>query len=151
MKAIILSFLMIVVNSCSVQSHNNPQFNNIERKEIDKIELKEQTRGTNRSFVLNSEYLITVLNENTSKSKVSLSEWENIEKQINLIELSKISSLAAPTTGRYSDQALASTIIVISNGKTYQSSSFDAGNPPKELASLYKAIQQIIQNKKTTP
>ncbi|KIC64602.1 hypothetical protein [Chryseobacterium taiwanense] len=149
MKTIILSFLIILSSSCSV--HNNTsQLNNIKRKKIDKIELKEQTRGTNRSFTFNSEYLITVLNENTSNSKVSSSDWENIEKQINLIELSKISSFTAPTTGHYSDQALASTIIVTSNGKTYQSVSFDAGNPPKELAHLYKILQQTIQNKKTT-
>lgn len=150
MKAIILSFLMILIKSCSVQSHNNSQLNNIERKKIDKIELKEQTRGTNRSFTFNSDYLITVLNENTSNSKVFPSDWENIVKQINLIELSKISLFTAPTTGHYSDQALASTIIITSNGKTYQSVSFDAGNPPKELAPLYKILQQTIQNKKTT-
>jgi hypothetical protein len=132
------------------QGKNNNNLEQIKKQNIEKIELREQTRGTNRIFILNSENLITTLNENVNNSKISLSEWENIEKQVNLLDLSKIPSFIAPTTGHYSDQALASTIIITSNGNSYQSSSFDSGNPPKELASLYKAIQQIIQNKKTT-
>lgn len=150
--------LVVLLNLCFFNLNCNSQQNqeknkNIEysnKQKIDKIELKEQTRGTNRIFTFNSESLITVLNENTSNSKVDSSDWENIEKQINLIELSKFSSFTAPTTGHYSDQVLASTIIITSNEKTYQSVSFDAGNPPKELASLYKILQQTIQNKKTT-
>jgi len=150
MKVIILLFLMLLANSCTIRNNTSNQANDTREKKIEKIELREQTRGTNRSFVLNSENLIITLNEKVNDSKISLLEWENIEKQINYIDLSKISSFEAPTTDHYSDQSLASTIIITSSGKTHQSSSFDAGNPPKELAPLYKAIQQVIQSKKTT-
>ncbi len=152
MKTIILLFLIISTTACTMQ--NNAQINNIgENKstvKLEKIELKEQTRGTNRIITFNSKTLMTSLNGNLTQSKIALPEWENVEKQINLVDLSKISSFAAPSTGHYSDQALASTIIITSNGNTYQSSSFDFGNPPKELESLYKALRQIIQSKKTT-
>ncbi|MCE3077157.1 hypothetical protein [Chryseobacterium gwangjuense] len=149
---ILLNFCFLNFNCTSHQKQekNNNNLEQIQKQNIEKIELTEQTRGTNRSFTLNSKALITTLNGNIINSKIVLSEWENIEKQVNLVDLSKISSFAAPTTGHYSDQALASTIIITSNGNTYQSASFDAGNPPKELVSLYKILQQIIQNKKTT-
>lgn len=109
--------------------------------EIDKIELKEQTRGTNRSITFDAGSIITSLNENISKSEISSSEWENIVKQASLIDLSKIASYESPTTGRFSDSALASTIIITSNGKNYQSASFDAGIPPKELEGLYRLLK----------
>ncbi|WBV61892.1 hypothetical protein PFY12_07190 [Chryseobacterium camelliae] len=151
--------LLILLNlcffnfNCTSQQKQEKNTNNLEqtkKQKLEKIELREQTRGTNKSFTLSSEALTVSLNENITNSKITLSEWENVEKEVNHIDLSKISSFAAPTTGHYSDQALASTILITSNGSTYQSSSFDSGNPPKELASLYKILQQVIQSKKTT-
>ena len=111
------------------------------KQKISRIELKEQTRGTNRSITFDAGSIITSLNENISKSEISSSEWENIVKQASLIDLSKIASYESPTTGRFSDRALASTIIITSNGKTYQSASFDAGIPPKELEGLYRLLK----------
>ncbi|KQM62022.1 hypothetical protein [Chryseobacterium sp. Leaf201] len=111
------------------------------KQKISRIELKEQTRGTNRSITFDAGSIITSLNENISKSEISSSEWENIVKQTSLIDLSKIASYESPTTGRFSDRALASTIIITSNGKTYQSASFDAGIPPKELEGLYRLLK----------
>jgi len=110
-------------------------------KKIDKIIIIEKTRGTNRSITFDTGSIITSLNENISKSELSSSEWEDIVKQASLIDLSKIASYESPTTGRFSDSALASTIIITSNGKTYQSASFDAGIPPKELEGLYRLLK----------
>lgn len=111
------------------------------KQKISRIELKEQTRGTNRSITFDAGSIITSLNENISKSEISSSEWEDIVKQASLIDLSKIASHESPTTGRFSDRALASTIIITSNGKNYQSASFDAGIPPKELEGLYRLLK----------
>ncbi|MEI7487029.1 MAG: hypothetical protein WCJ72_06390 [Chryseobacterium sp.] len=61
-------------------------------------------------------------------------------KQAATIDLSKISLLESPTTNRYSDRALSSSISIISNKENYQSSDFDAGNPPKELNILYNTL-----------
>ena len=56
------------------------------------------------------------------------------------IDLSKISDLKAPTTGRHSDRAMIASIIITAGGKEYTSSDFDSGHPPKELEALYKVI-----------
>jgi hypothetical protein len=150
MKTITLSFLLILASACSTKKNISTQTNNSVDKKIEKIELTERTRGLNRSFTFSSTTFTTTSNGDSNNSKISLAEWESIEKQAKLLDLSKISSLTAPSTDHHSDRALASTLIITSNGSSHQSSNFDAGNPPKELASLYKAIQQIIQNKKTT-
>ncbi|RTZ46319.1 hypothetical protein EJ377_18340 [Chryseobacterium arthrosphaerae] len=42
------------------------------------------------------------------------SEWNNIARQAEALDLSKISDLQSPTTGRFSDQALSSTFIITS-------------------------------------
>ncbi|WP_142719819.1 hypothetical protein [Chryseobacterium rhizoplanae] len=78
---------------------------------------------------------------------MSLSEWENISRQAEALNLSKISDLQSPTTGRYTDRALAATIIITSNGVTYTSATFDAGIPPKELEALYNTLQKPRQKK----
>ncbi|WP_220180789.1 hypothetical protein [Chryseobacterium chendengshani] len=68
-------------------------------------------------------------------------EWENIIKETNILDLSKISSYESLTTGRYSDRALASKIIITSGSNTYESSTFDEGIPPKELDALYRLLK----------
>ncbi|KQT30885.1 hypothetical protein ASG22_19515 [Chryseobacterium sp. Leaf405] len=148
MRKQIITSLIILVSlnlSCTPQQKTEKPENNLnnfqKKHKIDKIELKEQTRGTNRIITFNPGSISTSLNENITKSELLSSDWENIVKQVNLIDLSKISTYKAPTTGRYSDRALASTIIITSDGKTYQSSSFDAGIPPKELEGLYNLLQ----------
>lgn len=110
-------------------------------EKIDKISLIERTRGTNREIIFTHSSINISLNESITKSELSSSEWENIAKQASLIDLSKIASYESPTTGRFSDRALASTIIITSNGKTYPSASFDEGIPPKELEGLYELLK----------
>ncbi|PTT68064.1 hypothetical protein, partial [Chryseobacterium sp. HMWF001] len=104
---------------------------------IEKIELREQTRGTNRLITFTKDAVTTYLNGNTSTSQITAADWENISKQVNLLDLPKISTYESSTTRRFSDGALASSITVTANGNTYNSAGFDAGIPPKELEGLY--------------
>ena len=134
------------------ENHNKNSSINQKKQNIDKIEITEQTRGTNRiiTFTQNSESVN--VNGTIENSEISSSRWENIVKQVGLLDLQKISSYESPTTGRFSDRALASTISIISNGNTYTSASFDAGIPPKELEGLYILLKgKGVINKKPKP
>jgi len=117
-----------------IKSHKN-------KSGIQKIELTERTRGTNRIFTFEPASLNIYLNGTATQRALSPADWENVTKQAALINVSKISTYTAPTTGRYSDSALASTIIITAAGKTYESSSFDAEIPPKELEGLYQLLK----------
>lgn len=124
----------------SVESKNDTITNN-ENNQIEKIELREFTRGTNRVFIYKKDSLITNLNGVNSQSEISKSYWENIIREINLLNLSKIFTYESPTTKRFSDGALSSIITITSGDTTYDSSSFDAGIPPKELEGLYQLLK----------
>ena len=114
---------------CISQNNSTDTINNskINKRfgQIEKIELTERTRGTDRVFTFESASLNISLNGTNTLKELSKANWEDIIKQASLIDLSKISTYTAPTTGRYSDGALSSSIIITSAGKTYESSSFD--------------------------
>lgn len=142
----IVTLIAIATGSCHSQN-NTPNHSNMstqlnQKHKIEKIELTEQTRGTNRSISFTPSSSITLLNGEVTTSKLKNNEWSKLSQQANLINLDKISSYPAPTNGRFSDQALSSKIIISSNGKTYQSSEFDSGVPPKELEALYKLLKK---------
>ncbi|SMO95811.1 hypothetical protein SAMN06265171_11581 [Chryseobacterium rhizoplanae] len=149
---IIINIIAILSTiGCVNQNKNNINSKNLTKSEkqqkIEKIELTERTRGNNRSIVYTPTLISATLNGDSTQTTMSLSEWENISRQAEALNLSKISDLQSPTTGRYTDRALAATIIITSNGVTYTSATFDAGIPPKELEALYNTLQKPRQKK----
>ncbi|RXM49962.1 MULTISPECIES: hypothetical protein [unclassified Chryseobacterium] len=152
MKALITSLNIILVLS-SIHCQNQSKNGNIEKNstvntqqtKIEKIELTEQTRGFHTIITLTPKSKFSSFNGEEKQTPMSSSDWERISKQAAAIDLSKISTLEAPTTGRNSDQAMISNLIITSNGTTYTSASFDSGNPPKELKSLYDEFQRKQQ------
>lgn len=153
MKLLTTVLIILSLINCTSQKKLEYKNNDLtlkQTKTIEKIELREQTRGTNRIFTFEPLSSSISLNGNVNKTELSPAAWKSIADQASLIDLSKISMFEAPTTGRYSDSALSSTIIITSAGKTYESSSFDAGIPPKELEGLYQLLKgksQIIKKK----
>lgn len=152
----ILIFSTLFNISCTSQQKasipENISTKNQKIQKIEKIELSEQTRGTNRIFTFTPTSKTVSINGESTRSNISLTEWEGLIAETSLISLSGISELESPTTARFTDAALSSTIQVVKDGETYTSSSFDAGRPPKQLESLYKKLQSNIGVvKKTRP
>lgn len=143
-SALLLFSFFIFLNTSCISQQKNDNKNNFS---LLKIELKEQTRGTNRVITFTPNSKKTSLNGDIITSSLSTDEWRNITEQVSLIELSKVNSFSSPTTDRYSDNALASTITFFVDGKEYTSSTFDAGTPPKELENLYKALIGNVEEK----
>lgn len=155
MRAILTLMNIILITSTICCANKNKKDNNekkltntAKQQKIEKIQLTESTRGTNRNSIFTPINKITVLNGDSTKYTINPSEWDNISRQAEALDLSKISDLQSPTTDRYSDQALSATLIITSGGTTYTSASFDSGNPPKELEALYYTIRQPKGKKK---
>ncbi|MDN3692593.1 hypothetical protein QWZ06_10045 [Chryseobacterium tructae] len=147
------SIILIISTICCANRNKNgsneeKSTNATQQQKIEKIQLTERTRGINRNSIFTPTYKITVYNDDSTKYAMNPSEWEQIARQAGALDLSKISSYKAPTTGRYSDRALSATLIITSGGTAYTSAMFDAGYPPKELEGLYHTIQQPKGNKK---
>ncbi|SIP97510.1 hypothetical protein SAMN05880574_10383 [Chryseobacterium sp. RU37D] len=140
-KLLLIIFYALINLGCVHQlKTENPRNESItlqKSPKIERIEITERTRGTNRSTVYAPFSKITLDNGQKTTENISTAQWKEIAKQAGLINLSKMPSFPSPTTGRFSDRALISTLIITSEGKTYTSSSFDAGIPPKELEGLY--------------
>lgn len=130
---------LLVVNSISTKNENQI---------IKKIELTEKTRGTNRIFTFTKNLLSKDINGKKTTSTLSSLQWKNILQITEMIDLQKISTYKSPTTGRYSDAALASTIIITIDDEKYYSSDFDEGKAPKELEALYYELQKIQADSK---
>lgn len=146
----IIAFCSFMTSHCTTSktSTNNNIVNENKISNIEKIELKEQTRGTNKLTTYTSKGKITVLNGTSTSEAISTTEWNNLVNEANKIDLQNISKLVAPSTNSYSDGALATTLSITSKGKMYSSVQFDSGNPPKELEGLYKKIHPNTMTKK---
>lgn len=110
------------------------------KQTVQKVELEELTRGTNKVLVFTSDSKNVTHNGTETKRNFSGTEWDQVVKAINAIDLEKIDTYEGPTTARFYDGALAATIRIHKDGKVYTSQSFDSGQPPKELAALYKLL-----------
>ncbi|MCJ7933470.1 MAG: hypothetical protein MUW56_07495 [Chryseobacterium sp.] len=150
---LIILFLPLIHTNCTSQKKDTKTDNkasiNVKQSKIEKIELKEQTRGTDRMTTYTPTSRVASLNGEVTTSAISSEAWQKITTEVNAIDLSKISALESPTTGRFTDRALSSFISITVDGKVYTSSTFDSGTPPKELEGLYREITTGIIKKKT--
>ncbi|WP_223599687.1 hypothetical protein [Chryseobacterium sp. GVT01B] len=149
----LILFNILLITSATSCVHKTNSENNttvttaVQQQKIEQIQLAERTRGFSKSIVFTPSLKTTNNNEDIVNTKVSPAEWQAVSKLAENLDLSKISDLQSPTTGRHSDRAMAASIIITSNGKEYTSSSFDAGHPPKELEALYNAINGTEKTK----
>lgn len=126
---------------------NNPPVNSFKKSIINKIELRETTRGSNRIVILTP--ASKNINLNGSIKNFKNDQWQDAEKIVSKIPLEKISTYPAPTTERFSDGALISNIkVTTSDGAVYESQSFDSGKPPQELADLYRMLSSSFKPEK---
>ncbi|PWN63390.1 hypothetical protein [Chryseobacterium oncorhynchi] len=142
----ILVFSILLSTSCTSQQkaeiNKDISISDVQKSKIEKIELQEQTRGTRKFITFTPNSKVVSLNGEVTTFPLSSGEWKKITEQANQVELSKISDLKSPTSARFSDGALSATVYITSDGKTYISSSFDSGVPPKELEKLYMVIKK---------
>ncbi|MGI9580053.1 hypothetical protein ACR1PO_02460 [Chryseobacterium sp. RRHN12] len=143
----LILFTVILGTSATSCIHKNNSENNttnitntVQQQKIEKIQLVERTRGFSRSITVTPLSKEVNINEEISNTKIAPAEWKTVSQLAGIIDLSRISELKSPTTGRHSDQAMIASMIITSDGKEYTSSDFDSGRPPKELEALYNAV-----------
>lgn len=101
------------------------------------IKYEAKTRG--------SSFLLTITNDKLNFSSIDRKNNKVLTKTqkskliqlVNEIDLSQMNLLEAPSEKRYTDGAMFATLSITKDNKTYKTSEFDHGNPPKVLSSLY--------------
>jgi len=72
--------------------------------------------------------------------------WKKLNSLIKNINLDSLSTLKAPSEARFYDGASIGKLDISKNGTVYESSSFDHGNPPKEIEILVKDILSLSES-----
>ncbi|MFT7351478.1 MAG: hypothetical protein ACI9XR_001228 [Flavobacterium sp.] len=77
---------------------------------------------------------------NQNPVKIADKDWQYITDLVLKVNLDGLAELKAPTEKRFYDGAAIAHLSITKNDKTYQSSDFDNGIPPKEIEGLVKKI-----------
>ncbi|MEN3323399.1 hypothetical protein VP395_06645 [Mariniflexile soesokkakense] len=136
---IVLLSLLFVDNGCSQA--------NIKQDTIS-IDYSTHSRRTFKHISI-SKKSISVLNKRGETRLIkpcSKPNWKSILKALKPIDIENIPNLKAPSENRFFDGAAIANLKITYDGKTYESQSFDHGNPPKEIAELVKEMLSISEN-----
>jgi hypothetical protein len=111
------------------------------QKQSDSIVITYQaiTRGNNLT-VTAKQGSVQANSERMKRTSVSTmitqDQWEEVIHELDKIDLDKMSGLKAPSDKRFYDGAMIASLTVQLKDTTYQSSSFDHGNPPAEIKAV---------------
>lgn len=105
------------------------------------------TRGSQEKIVVTPDSLHMEtsgrLGNSSIDKAITPAQWKSLLTTLQEVNLSSISSLAAPTHQRESDGAMHSSFIITTTDTTYTSSSFDDRTPPAPLQPLMKQLEAL--------
>jgi heat shock protein HslJ len=137
----ILSFLSnkkILIESVSAVKQNDTV----------SMEYSAHSKGIYNHIVINQKN-ISVENKRDTTPIIKLcseANWDILLKALKPVDIENIPNLKAPSEKRFYDGAAIANLKIIYNGETYETPSFDHGNPPIEIAALVKEILSISEN-----
>lgn len=140
-----MKFLIILLSLVSID-HSCSQA--IKNQDSIILEYSAQSRGTYKHIIVTKKH-ISVTNkrgEAPITKSYNASNWDSILKAIKTIDIENIPNLKAPSEKRFFDGAAIGNFKLIYNGKTYETPSFDHGNPPQKIAELVKEMLSISEN-----
>lgn len=108
------------------------------------IEYKAVTRGSQISLKANSDEIIYTSYDKNLELKISKNQWNEIIEFVLDIDLEFMKKLAPPSTESHTDRAMIGSLSIRKNGKYYESSTFDHGNPPSELKKLIDTLFELV-------
>ena len=113
------------------------------------IEYTANTRGFYRKVFIENK-TVTVSKDREGKDnppalKISDADWKELIAGFQEVDLEGLPNLKAPTEKRFYDGAAIAELKITYKGKTYQSASFDHGNPPKEIKILVTKINSFVK------
>ena len=136
---IILLSLVLADNGCSASKINQDAIS---------LEYSARSRRTFKHIIINKKNISTVnkSGETSIIKTCSKTDWETILKALKPIDFENIPNLKAPSEKRFFDGAAIGNFKIIYNGQTYETPSFDHGNPPQEIAELVTEMLSISEN-----
>ena len=136
---IVLLSLVLADNGCSASKINQDAIS---------LEYSARSRRTFKHIIITKKSVSTVNKSGETSIIITCSktDWETILKAIKPIHMENMPNLKAPSEKRFFDGAAIGNLKIIYNGKSYETPSFDHGNPPQEIAELVKEMLSISEN-----
>ncbi|CAM2850770.1 hypothetical protein [Flavobacterium frigoris] len=140
----ILSLLLLTIflgKSCEGQSKQD--------LESAVIEYTANTRGFYQKITVQNQMVIISKDrsgqEKVVPTKIAAKDWEELVDYFNKMELDSLPKLKAPTEKRFYDGAPIANFKITFKDKTYETTSFDHGFPPKEIKKFVDKINSIAK------
>ena len=140
----ILSLLLLTIflgKSCEGQSKQD--------LESAVIEYTANTRGFYQKITVQNQMVIISKDrsgqEKVVPTKIAAKDWEELVDYFNKMELDSLPKLKAPTEKRFHDGAPIANFKITFKDKTYETTSFDHGFPPKEIKKFVDKINSIAK------
>ncbi|MDI5896448.1 hypothetical protein [Flavobacterium yafengii] len=142
MKVLSLLFLTIFLgkgcNSAQAQEISNAV-----------IEYEANTRGFYQKITVKNQ-MVTVSkdrdgNDKPTPTKISDADWKELVDCFEIMELDSLSKLKAPSEKRFHDGAAIANLKITFKDKTYETTSFDHGFPPKEIKKFVNKINSFVK------
>ena len=115
------------------------------------IEYTANTRGYFYKITIQNQ-MVTVsndrkANDNSTPTKLSDKDWNEIITDFKAINLEEIPNLKAPTELRFHDGAAMANLKITYQDKVYESQTFDNGHPPEQIAKLVNKVNSFAKRK----
>lgn len=123
------------------------------KKESDKISFEYEaiTRGSYKKVIVKQDTVITIKDRDLKDvvaAGLKNGEWNSLLKSLEDVNLEGLNEIKAPSVKHQVDAAPIANLKVIRGDKTYQSKSFDHGNPPQEIKDVVDKIMAASDFKK---
>jgi hypothetical protein len=113
------------------------------------IQYVANTRGSYQKITIQNQELSFSKNRNDevngTTTKISDADWKQLVSLFSKIDLDKLSSYEAPTQKRFHDGAAMANLTVTYKEVAYQSTTFDHGTPPVEIADFVNKIVSLTK------
>lgn len=113
------------------------------------VEYEANTRGFYQKITIKNQMVTMTRSRKAEDSpkaeKISDANWNDLVAEFQKVDLKKIPDLKAPTEKRFYDGAAIANLKVTYQDKTYETSGFDHGQPPAEIATLVNKILSLAK------
>ena len=106
------------------------------------------SRGIFNHIVINNSTISVQKNRDSKPitKACSKADWDKLMSLLKTIDAENLSKLEAPSKAHQYDGAAIAHLKIVSDNVTYETESFDHGNPPKAIASFVKEILSLSEN-----
>lgn len=113
------------------------------------IEYTANSRGFYQKITVKNQMVTISKDRNSSDkplaTKISDADWDELVRCFKSVKLDSLANLKAPTQKRFHDGAPIANMKITYKEKTYETSSFDDGFPPKEIKKFINEITSLAK------